>query len=348
MSEGSGLGYSVDFGPGPGNPRNSEGDTLLLEDGRLFLVWTRFRGPEDHAAADLYACHSADWGRSWTAPYLLVSGAEAAQNVMSVSLLRERRTGDALLFCLRKDGPEDLSIWVRRSADEGHTWGAARRVTVDRGYHVMNNARVVQTSGGRLVAPAAVSPRSGGPEPSRAVCYLSDDAGVTWRPSAGAVGFAEGDPVQEPGVVQPLPGGSLFMLLRTLRGHVYGARSEDEGETWSPPERLSDLPAPAAPASVARLPDGALIVAYNHRPDGATAGWADRTPLALARSEDGGRTWQRLADIEPDPAYCYGYTSLRPYGYQVVLTYYVWPRRGQRHFQDTALRVRVLPSEHLA
>jgi len=211
----------------------------------------------------------------------------------------------------------------------------------------MNNARVVQTSSGRLIAPAAVSPRSGGPEPSRAVCYLSDDAGATWRPGARAVGFVEGDPVQEPGVVQPRPGGRLFMILRTLRGHVYGAWSGDEGETWSPPEALVDLPAPAAPASVARLPGGALIAAYNHRSDGATAGWADRTALALARSEDEGRTWRRLEGLEPDPGFCYGYTSLRPYGYQVVLTYYVWPRRGQRHFQDTTLRVRVLPAERL-
>lgn len=337
-----------DFPSGPGNPRNSEGDTLLLADGRILLVWTRFRGPEDHAPADLYVSHSPDWGASWSAPYLVVSGREAGQNVMSVSLLRERRTGEALLFYLRKNGPEDLSIWMRRSPDEGATWSAAEAVSAGPGYHVMNNARVVQTARGRLIAPAAVSPRSGGPEPSRAVCFLSDDSGKTWRRGAGDVAFAEGDPVQEPGVVQVWPAGRLLMYLRTMRGHVYAAWSEDEGDTWSPPEPLRDLPAPAAPATIARLAGGSLIVAYNHRPDGTTAGWADRTPLALARSEDKGRTWRRLEDIEPDPAYCYGYTSLRPYGYQVVLTYYVWPRRGQRHFQGTTLRVRVLQPERLA
>ena len=40
--------------PGPGNPRNSEGDIIELKDGRLCLIYTRFTGGGgDHAAADL-------------------------------------------------------------------------------------------------------------------------------------------------------------------------------------------------------------------------------------------------------------------------------------------------------
>lgn len=328
-----------DILPGPDNPRNSEGDTLLLEDGRILLVWSRFRGPGDDAPADLYAARSADWGRSWSAPYLLVGREEARRNVMSVSLLRERETGDALLFYLRKHGPEDLQVWMRRSRDEGDTWGPPRRVSVLTGYNVMNNARAVQLPTGRLLAPVAHSERSGGRQV--ALCYVSDDAGETWRRGSGEAAFADRSPCQEPGLVA-LGEGAVLMYIRTRKGHVYRSHSADGGETWSTPAAILDLPAPQAPATMARLPGGAIVCAYNHRPDGATAGWADRTPLALARSDDGGKTWRRLEDIESDPARCYGYTSLRLYGHLALLTYYAWPRSAARHFQDTALRVRLM------
>jgi len=330
---------TYDFCPSPGNPRNSEGDTLLLKDGRILLVWSRFAGPEDDARADLYATRSADWGRTWSTPYLLVSSQEASRNVMSVSLCRERGSGDALLFYLRKNSAEDLQVWMRRSADEGNTWSAAVRVSTEDGYNVMNNARVVQLPSGRLVAPVAHSERSGGHQV--ATCYLSDDEGHTWRRSRGVVAFEDGSPCQEPGVVR-LRDGRLLMYIRTAKGHIYRSHSSDRGETWEPPAPILDLPAPLAPATMTRLSEGALVCAYNHRPDGARAGWADRTPLALARTDDDGRTWTRLADLESSDAFCYGYASLRPYGHRVVLTYYVWPRSAPRPFQDTTLRVRVV------
>jgi predicted neuraminidase len=135
----------------------------------------------------------------------------------------------------------------------------------------------------------------------------------------------------------------VLMIIRTDLGHVYAARSRDQGETWSAPVPLMDLPAPASPASVVRLPDESLLMVYNHVPDGARAAWRDRTPLAAARSEDGGDTWRRLDDIEPSADYAYAYTSLRLWGEQLVLTSYVWPRSMARGFDQTTSRFRTLP-----
>ena len=98
---------------------------------------------------------------------------------------------------------------------------------------------------------------------------------------------------------------------------------------------------------MARLPNGGLVALYNHREDGATAGWSDRTPLALARSDDEGRTWRRLADIEASPEYCYGYASVRMHAGAAILTYYVWPRRGQPSFEHTTLRIRAVPLDRV-
>ena len=41
------------------------------------------------------------------------------------------------------------------SADEANTWGEPTLCMADKGYYVVNNDRVIQLSGGRLVAPAA-------------------------------------------------------------------------------------------------------------------------------------------------------------------------------------------------
>ncbi|MEA3407096.1 MAG: sialidase family protein [Chloroflexota bacterium] len=331
-----------DIKPGPGNPRNSEGDTMLLTDDSLLLAWTRFEGAADNAQADIYGMVTDDWGTSWSEPRLLVSREEARQNVMSVSLLREAVSGDIFLFYLRKNSFHDCSVFLRRSADQGRTWGPAQRVSIRDGYHVMNNARVIQLEDGRLLAPVALTQDYDRSRHQVALCYISDDGGAHWRAGSGSVDLPQSRVgCQEPGVVAL--GDGLLMYIRTDQNYVFGARSADGGETWTLPQPIEDLPAPAAPATMARMPDGSLIVIYNHRPDGAHAGWEGRTPLSVARSRDQGHTWQCLKDIEASAAYAYGYTSFRIYGERVALTYYVWPRDASANFEETALRFRVLP-----
>ena len=335
-----------DIKPEPGNPRNSEGDTILLGDGRLLLAWSHFKGREDHATADVCDIISDDGGVTWGPERVLVSAEEAELNVMSVSLLREALTGDLLLFYLRKNSLADCQLFLRRSVDEGETWGAPRRISSRDGYHVMNNARVVQLASGRLLAPVALTPDYGETRHQNAFCYISDDGGVTWREGRGSTDIAESAVgCQEPGLVDL--GQRTLMYIRSDQGYIYGAISTDGGETWGLPAPFRDLPAPAAPATIARLPGGRLVALYNHRPDGAQAGWADRTPLAAAASDDGGDSWQRLEDIEPSTDYCYGYTSFRVYGENIALTYYVWPRGARAGFEQTTLRFRMLPLDRL-
>ena len=266
-------------------------------------------------------------------------------NVMSVSLLCEATTGKLLLFYLRKDSLANCQVYVRSSEEEGEAWGPARLVSSGVGYHVMNNARVVQLASGRLLAPVALTPDFGASRHQTAFCYLSDDGAHTWRRGRGATDLPQSKVgCQEPGLVDL--GGSVLMYIRTDLGHVYAAHSEDEGDTWDAPQPILALPAPAAPATMARLPDGGLVAIYNRREDALGAGWADRTPLAAARSDDEGRTWRRLADIEPSPDYCYGYTSIRFDEDSVLLTYYVWPRSAQAGFDQTGLRFRRMSLEH--
>ena len=54
--------------PGPGNPRNTEGDFVRLKDGRILFIYSRFSadGPADSGPASLAARYSSDEGRTWT------------------------------------------------------------------------------------------------------------------------------------------------------------------------------------------------------------------------------------------------------------------------------------------
>lgn len=109
--------------PGPGNPRNTEGDFAQLKDGRLLFIYSKFStsGPADSGAASLVARYSSDGGVTWTKDDQLVVSNEAGMNVMSVSLLR-LKSGELALFYMRKNSMLDCRPYLRISKNEGKTW----------------------------------------------------------------------------------------------------------------------------------------------------------------------------------------------------------------------------------
>jgi len=209
-------------------PRNSEGDIIQLRDGRLCLVYTRFKGgTKDHSGADLAMRTSDDNGRTWSSDRILLPN-EGKCNVMSVSIVRLKKSGELLLFYLRKDERlRSCSAYVRRSADEFETLSAPVRVTTLEGYHVVNNDRVLESATGRLIVPAAL--HTGFDETGTLVTeftgkgipmvYYSDDSGRTWRRADVPVTPVSQRKLtlQEPGVVE-LKDGRLWMFMRTTHG----------------------------------------------------------------------------------------------------------------------------------
>jgi len=335
--------YSTTIAPStPANPRNGEGVILPLADGRLLLAWSRFLASDDHSPSEVWARLSRDGGYTWDAPYLLQENIGLC-NVMSGSLLRIR-SGDVLLGFLLKNHPNaDCRLFVRRSSDEGATWDSPVLVTPDPAYHIVNNDRLVQTSAGRLLVPAARITNQ--QYHCLTGCFYSDDGGRTWlRPSQwldlpGSAG------AQEPGIVE-CADGSLWMYARTSLGAVYGSRSADGGEHWSPLERTS-LVAPTAPSSAKRLPSSdVILMLYNDRASvPATADphlFEQRTPLTAAISRDGARTWSGNRLVESDETCSYCYTSIAFCGDTTLLTYYVGTAGGANLLD---LRLRIVPTE---
>ncbi len=310
--------------PAINNPRNSEGDFLPLKDGLLMYVYTKFTGgTADHARAHLAARFSGDAGRTWGPRDLAVVEKEGKQNVMSVSLLR-LPSGEIALFYLRKDSDEECRMVMRLSADEGRNWDEPVLCIPEPGYYVVNNDRVVQLKGGRIVIPAARHNVPGGTWSARAtaLCYLSDDQGRTWRKGKGEVeGRADSKSgLQEPLVVE-LKDGRLMMLSRTDQGCQLRSYSSDAGETWSAPEP-SGLASPLSPASVARIPStGDLLAVWNDHAEIDEARRGKRTPLKVAVSKDEGQTWGKAKTIEDDPDGWFCYTAIHFADDRVVLAY---------------------------
>jgi hypothetical protein len=318
--------------PGPQNPRNSEGDFVVLRDGSVLFVYTRFTSGRggDHDEASLVSRISHDQGATWSGKDESVLANEGKMNVMSVSLLR-LDDGRLALSYLRKNSLADCRPYLRFSSDEARTWGDPIEIISERepGYYVQNNDRVIQTAEGRLIAPVAqhCGFEMGEKWTARAnlCCYLSDDRGRTWR--RGRQSFsaidAAGRPVvtQEPGVVQ-LADGRLLMFIRTDAGQQYFSYSSDGGETWSKPGP-SGLSSPLSPASIKRIPGSPdLLAVYNDRGQAGKDQPQRRTPLVMAISKDGGRTWgsHRALENRPDGWFCY--TAIEFVDRHVLLAYF--------------------------
>ncbi len=329
--------------PGPGNPRNSEGDFIRLTDGRILFAYTHFTGDaSDAGTAHIAGRYSSDEGRTWTAEDVVLVPNEGDQNTMSVSLLR-LKSGEAALFYLRKNSDFDCRPYMRISTDETKTWSSPALCIEPLGYFVVNNDRVIQLTSGRIVIPAARHSLPGERFRGRgeALCYLSDDNGKTWRCSDTVLEAPanSGTGLQEPGVVE-LRDGRLMMLCRTDLGCQYRSYSKDGGVTWSPAE-ASDIISPVSPATFERMPQtGDLLLVWNNHRGIAENLRGKRTPLTAAVSRDDGQTWEHVKNIEDNPDGCYCYTAMEFAGDSVLLGYCAGDSKAGGLNRTQALRIR--------
>ena len=184
------------------------------------------------------------------------------------------------------------------SADDGTTWTPARMlVEQDDAFYVMND-RLIRLRSGRLLLP--VARKAGRTEGDRdeSLAMLSDDAGATWRLSRGTAGIDAPRGLAEPCAAE-LADGRVLLLGRTGMGVHHASVSADGGETWSEPEATT-LEAACSPLTLKTLPDGRLIVFYNHAPPIKPGAFFPRTPLCYAVSEDGGGTWSPPVVIDDE------------------------------------------------
>lgn len=311
------------------HPRYTEGSIVRLGDDSLLYAVTEFIGAgSDFSRAHIVARRSVDGGRTWSKPRVLQKST-GKLNVMSVTLRRVSLEGTTsiAMFYLQKNSFDDLRVYVRFSQDEATSFGEPIRVTSEPGYHVMNNDRVTQLASGRLLVPVASTPDVHKVNHFVSHCWLSDDGGQTWRMGKGQVDQPKRG-AMEPEVIE-LRDGRVLMIVRNQLGFIGASYSEDGGDTWCEPTRLSNLKAPEAPATLRRIPatDDLLLIWNNTYVAGAGHG-GKRTPLTAAVSSDEGKTWKHMRNLETRNDRTYSYPSLIFVKGHAVMSY--WEGEGSR------------------
>ncbi len=319
--------------PGPGNPRNSEGDFIELKDGKILFVFTKFSGKGDHGEGHLASRYSTDGGSNWSEEDVDLFARGGEMNDMSVSLLR-LHSGEIALFYLQKDSLLDCRPYLRISTDEAKTWSEPTPCITDEiGYYVLNNDRVVQLSDGRLIMAVALHNTPDHEEPNwkgHIMSYFSDDNGKNWTRSKSVLApvddKGERYTAQEPGLVE-LKDGSLLLFIRSDAGSQLFSRSTDRGDTWKE-ATVSDLASPLSPATIERIPStGDLVAVWNDHSHIAPELKGKRTPFAITISRDDGETWEPSRLLEDDPNGWYCYTAMTFVGDDILLGHCAQDRR---------------------
>lgn len=116
---------------------------------------------------------------------------------------------------------------------------------------------------------------------------ISDDQGTSWSFSTPLIGFGN----IQPSLVRRKDGSIVaYMRENGPRLRIRQAVSTDEGATWGPVED-APLPNPGAGVEAIRLASGRWCLAYNDTIKG-------RHSLAVALSDDEGRTWPTIRHVE--------------------------------------------------
>lgn len=288
-------------------PRHSEASILELKDKRLLIAWQRHEksgfGAGDQAPSTVSLMNSSDNGATWNNFRVAAGMIPGCVNVYSPTLYR-CADGSISLFFKRYThlvwGEEILNSYYRiDSYDEGETWSEEQLIWENAPYMAINHAAKRIASGATLL-PIERTEAWGGPKDCASVSVLrSEDDLRTWTESNSIRVPMRG--LSEPCIAQHADG-SLHMVMRTQLGSVFHSFSNDDGRTWSKPQ-VTGLRAPESCPCIATVPgtDAQIVVWNNSEYDVECGHYGLRTPLTLAVSKDGLRTFDHFIDIETDP-----------------------------------------------
>jgi predicted neuraminidase len=130
------------------------------------------------------------------------------------------------------------------------------------------------------------------------------------------------------GLIQPtlveIAPGRVRAFLRATRaiGRICCADSEDYGVTWSRATR-TELPNPNSGIDAVGLENCGIVMVYNHTTKG-------RSPLNVAISTDGGRSWGDHRALEDEPGE-YSYPAVIQSRDGTIHTAYTYRRRTIKH-----------------
>lgn len=279
------------------HPADSHAANLAeLSNGDILCTW--FNGPgEGEPGTDILLSRLPAGARRWERPVRMSADPHRSEQ-NPVLFVAPDETVWLLHTSNEPHDQKSAHVVVRRSTDGGRNWSAAEVLFSEPGTFL--RSPVVVMSNGDWLLPVYYCGRDG----EHSAVKISSDAGRTWRdhPVPDSLGRVQMSVVE-------LRGGTLLALFRG-RGadRIYVSRSTDLGRTWSVPER-TELPNNNSSVQLTALGDGRLALIFNDatldrdqfRWVRAGEHWrrkAVRTPLTVALSADGGKTWPHQRNVQ--------------------------------------------------
>lgn len=286
------------------------------------LVAAYFGGThERHPDVCIYVNHMGENGK-WGEPVEVANGIQNDTLRFPTwnPVLFQIPDGDLLLFY--KVGPSPSGWWgmLKRSSDNGHTWGEAEKLP--EGYMGPIKNKPVLLPDGTLICPTSK-------EGSGWKVYfeMTKDFGKTWTKTDFI------NDIKVYNIIQPSilthDDGRLQMLCRSKNAVIATSWSADSGKTWSL-VKSSGLPNNNSGTDAVTLSDGRQLVVYNHvkSPEGSSKGY--RTPLNVAIS-DNGIDWYASLILEDSEIGQYSYPAVIQTKDGMVHFIYTWRREKMKY-----------------
>ncbi len=276
-------------------PSSHAANLLQLRNGDVLCVW--FSGTwEGDSNVGIVTSRLPKGSSQWTATRLIDRHeGESYQNPM----IFEAADGTVHLFHTTQAagvGEADAHVLHATSSDHGVTWTAPHLLFNKPGSFTRDPIVVLPDGAWLLPLTYVTSAGIGkGAETNYSSTEISHDGGMHWTECLipGSQGKVQ------PTVAVLAPGRLVAFFRSRAADRIYRSESSD-GCKWSEPVK-TDLPNNNASIQVFRLHDGGLMMAFNNsfvdrsglRPTGGL-----RRPLSVALSEDGGKSWKHVRDLE--------------------------------------------------
>lgn len=327
-------------------------DLLEVPGGDLLCVW--FAGSsEGNADISIVGSRLKAGESQWSEPVRLSDDPTRSEQNPSLFL---HPNGDIWLMYTAQEArtpltPPSKSLQytaeIRRkvSHDNGFTWGPAETMFSHPGSFCRQKIQILSSRrwifGNWLCFDDATLNGS-----DKTVFQLSDDQGASWR----TVELPGSEGRVHANVVETEPGKLTAFLRSRFADRIWMATSKDYGDHWTLPVR-TDLRNNNSSLSAVLLPSGAIGIIYNdvafsEEPSAPQAYWpAQRCPVTLAISEDGGHTWPYRRHIEFGEGFCGPWNDInnRRYEYPVMMVgsdaalHTAWAWGGRRQIKYTAI-----------
>lgn len=248
-------------------------------------------------AADADIQSSLFDGKTWSTPGTLTTAREVGRDIgLKVKSLANpvpfrHPSGELWLFISvsRLSGWATSDIILKKSRDDGRTWGPATRLVTSPFFNISHLTKTppVLMAGGLIGLPSYFELKIKYP-----VLFVLDSEGrVVNRRRIGP----GGDIALQPSIVVTGPRTAVALMRRLKQSRLHRilvSRTSDGGATWTRPIP-TNLPNPGGAVSALRYDSDKIIIAYNADPN-------EEMQIALAVSGLDGARWRKIGEPVPE------------------------------------------------